>query len=194
MAPTYFTSAAQFRAWLKRHHSTATELLVGFHRKVSGRGGLTYPDALDDALCFGWIDGIRKRFDEHSYTIRFTPRKSTSIWSLVNVRHAERLIAAGKMQPAGIAAFAVRDPKKTGIYSFERQKPARLPKEFEQRFRANQAAWEFFRAQAPWYQRVAIHKVNSGKQLATRERWLERLITDSAAGQRLAEILMKKRQ
>jgi uncharacterized protein YdeI (YjbR/CyaY-like superfamily) len=190
----YFASAADFRAWLKRHHATVTELLVGFHRKVSGRGGLTYQAALDEALCFGWIDGVRKRFDEHSYTIRFSPRKSRSVWSLVNVRHAERLIAAQKMQPAGMTAFAARDPKKTGIYSFERQRPAKLPREFEQRFRAVRPAWEFFRAQAPWYQRVAIYKVNSGKQLATRERWLERLIADSAAGRRLAETLPKNRQ
>ncbi len=184
--PTSFATAQDFRTWLERAHVTATELTIRIFKTTSGHGGITYAGALDEALCFGWIDGLRKNFDADSYTIRFSPRKPGSIWSLVNVRHVERLTSAGRMMPAGLAAYAARIAKKTGLYSFERTTPAELPADFARRFRANAAAWKFFTAQAPWYQRTAIHKVVSPKQPATRERWLARLIADSAAGRRLA--------
>lgn len=187
MKPVSFNDAAEFRAWLESHHAKATELLVVFNKKASGRAGITYAEALDEALCFGWIDGVRKRVDDHGYTIRFTPRKSRSIWSNINVRHVERLTAAQRMRPAGLAAFAAREAKKTGVYSFENA-PKTLPPEFEKRFRAHRKAWAFFTAQAPWYQRTAIHVVLQPKQPTTRERWLDRLISDSAQGLRLARL------
>src|SRR5215208_4455581 len=119
MKPVYFPTPAAFREWLEQNHASATEILVGFYNKASGRTGITYAEALDEALCFGWIDGIRKRIDANSYSIRFTPRKTSSIWSLVNVRHFKRLAQLGRIRPAGQAAFERRDPKKTGVYSFE---------------------------------------------------------------------------
>src|SRR3982751_2954941 len=119
MQPKFFTSPEQFRKWLERNHDSAAELLVGFHKKSSGKKSITYPEALDEALCFGWIDGVRRSFDETSYTVRFTPRKHRSIWSLVNVRHVQRLQKEGRMHPAGTAAFERRTPERTGIYSFE---------------------------------------------------------------------------
>src|SRR3954463_13814984 len=146
MQPTFFATPREFRTWLTRHHANATELLIGFYNKASGKTGLTYAEALDEALCFGWIDGVRKRRDASSYTIRFTPRKSGSIWSLVNVRHVARLTAAGRMQTAGSAAFERRVAKKTGVYSFE-NRPRKLPAEFEQRLRANRRAWKFWHEQ-----------------------------------------------
>jgi uncharacterized protein YdeI (YjbR/CyaY-like superfamily) len=180
----HFPSPTEFRRWLEQNHASATELWVGFYRKDSGQGGLTYPEALDEALCFGWIDGIRKKVDADSYTNRFTPRNSGSIWSLINIGHVGRLTTAGKMHPSGLKAFAARLAHRTGVYSFE-QKSHKLSAAYEKKFRANKKAWAFFTAQAPWYQRTAIHKVVSPKQEATRLRWLDLLISDSAWGKRL---------
>ncbi|HEV8072908.1 MAG TPA: YdeI/OmpD-associated family protein [Opitutaceae bacterium] len=180
----YFPSPAEFRRWLEHHHASTTELWVGFYRKDSGQGGLTYAEALDEALCFGWIDGIRKKVDTDSYTNRFTPRKSGSIWSLINIGHVGRLTAAGKMHPSGLKAFAARLAHRTGVYSFEQKSP-KLSAAYEKKFRANPKAWAFFTAQAPWYRRTAIHKVVSPKQEATRLRWLNLLMADSARGKRL---------
>src|SRR5690349_14972292 len=143
MKPTFFKSPDEFRRWLEKNHASASELLVGFYKKDSGKRSITYAEALDEALCFGWIDGVRRRFDETSYTIRFTPRKPRSIWSLVNVRHVERLQRAGRMHAAGAAAFAQRDPKRTGIYSFENS-PLELSREYEREFRKHNGAWEYF--------------------------------------------------
>jgi len=187
MKPAEFARADEFRAWLQTHHGDASELLVTFAKKGAGRTGLTYAEALDEALCFGWIDGVRRRLDDQHYTIRFTRRKPGSIWSNINVRHAQRLIATRRMQPTGFAAFAARDAQRTGVYSFEKA-PQPLPADFERQFRAKRKAWAFFRAQAPWYQRTAIHIVLQPKQAATRQRWLDRLIADSAAGRRLARL------
>src|SRR5215216_465766 len=142
MQPKFFTSPAQFREWLEQNHDRATELLIGFHKKSSGKKSITYAEALDEALCLGWIDGVRKRLDETSYTIRFTPRKPKSIWSLVNVKHVERLQREGRMHAAGLEAFARRDPKRTGIYAFENA-PLALSAEYEKKFRRNKSAWEF---------------------------------------------------
>ncbi|MBL9203261.1 MAG: YdeI/OmpD-associated family protein [Opitutaceae bacterium] len=183
--PTFFGGAAAFRAWLDENHATASELWVGFHRKDSGRGGITYPEALDEALCFGWIDGVRKKIAPESYTNRFTPRRSGSIWSNVNLAHVARLTAGGRMHPAGLAAFAARTTARTGVYSFERKLPPELPTELEGEFRAAQAAWKFFGTQPPGYRRLALHYVVSAKRAATRLRRLQRLIADSAQGRRL---------
>jgi uncharacterized protein YdeI (YjbR/CyaY-like superfamily) len=186
MKVVHFASAADFRRWLEKNHATATEFQVGFYKKASGRGGLSYKEAVDEALCFGWIDGIVRKIDADSFTHRFTPRRSGSIWSNVNVAHVARLTAAGKMHAAGHAAFAARSAARTGIYSFEKD-AQKLPPAFEKKFRANAPAWTFFRAQAPWYQRLIVHKIVGAKQEATRLRWLERAIADSAAGRRVGE-------
>ena len=184
MKPTSFASAADFRTWLERHHATVAELVVAFFTKSSGRGGLTYPEALDEALCFGWIDGVRRKLDADRFTIRFTPRKHGSTWSLVNVGHVDRLTKAGRMHAAGLAAFAARDPKKTGRYSFE-QRPQDFPSDLEKIFRANPSAWTFWQAQPPGYRRTAMWWVVSAKQETTRQRRLATLIADSASSRRL---------
>ncbi|HXB02006.1 MAG TPA: YdeI/OmpD-associated family protein [Opitutaceae bacterium] len=180
----HFQSPAEFRRWLEHNHASTTEIWVGFYRKDLCQGGLTYAEALDEALCFGWIDGIRKKVDAASYTNRFTPRKSGSIWSLINIGHVGRLTAAGKMHPSGLKAFAARLAHRTGVYSFE-QKSHKFPAAYEKKFRSNRKAWAFFTVQAPWYQRTAIHKVVSPKQETTRLRWLNLLMADSARGKRL---------
>jgi uncharacterized protein YdeI (YjbR/CyaY-like superfamily) len=181
--PVHFAGAAAFRNWLEKHHDCEKELLVGFYNKASGRGGLTYPEALDEALCFGWIDGVRKRVDADSYTIRFSPRRPRSIWSRVNIGHVKRLTDAGKMHASGHAAFAKRDPKKSGVYSFE-QRPEKLPAKYEAVIRKNPKAWAHWQQQPPGYRRMITWWVVSAKQEATRERRLARLIADAAAGRR----------
>jgi uncharacterized protein YdeI (YjbR/CyaY-like superfamily) len=188
MRPTFFATAAEFRRWLKQHHRSERELWVGFHKKSSGRPSLTWPESVDEALCFGWIDGVRRTIDSESYAIRFTPRKRGSIWSAVNTRRAEEFIREGRMQPAGLRAFEARDPAKSGVYSFEQRRGARLSAEAEARFRANPAAWRFFESQPPGYRRTAVWWVVSAKREATRARRLETLIDDSAAGRRIAPL------
>lgn len=185
MEPIFFRSAAEFRRWLEKHHETERELVIGFYKKSSGKTGLGYKEAVDEALCFGWIDGVVRRIDDERHQQRYTPRKPGSIWSLINVANVERLIAAGRMQPAGLAAFAARREDRTGIYSFEAEQPAVFPPELAQVFRANRKAWAFFNAQAPGYRQKMTHWVARGKQAATRERRLDRLIAASAAGKQL---------
>lgn len=182
MTPTFFATPAEFRAWLEEHHAAATELLVGFHKKGSGRPSITWPESVDQALCFGWIDGVRRRIDDESYTIRFTPRKARSTWSAVNVRRVAELTAQGRMRPAGLAAFERRSGDRTGIYSYEQRRQAALGEEHERRFRENAKAWEWFQSQPPWYRRAAAWWVISPKRDDTRERRLATLIEDSAAG------------
>jgi uncharacterized protein YdeI (YjbR/CyaY-like superfamily) len=183
--PRFFKSPAEFRAWLERNHAGARELLVGFHKRGTGRPSLTWPESVDEALCFGWIDGIRRRIDDERYSIRFTPRRPGSIWSLVNTRRVAALEREGRMHEAGLKAFRQRDPKRTGIYSFEREKPATFPPELERIFRANKDAWAYFESSAPWYRRVTTHWVTSAKQDATRERRLAHLIACSARGKKI---------
>ncbi|MBE2213430.1 MAG: YdeI/OmpD-associated family protein [Opitutaceae bacterium] len=180
----FFADACAWRAWLEQHHGSAKEAWVGFRRKDSGLGGITYAEALDEALCFGWIDGIRKKVDATSYTNRFTPRKSGSYWSDVNTRRAQELIKLGRMARAGLAAFAARDSGRTARYSFERASAVFGPEQLRV-FRRNKKAWAFFGAQPPSYRKVATWWVISAKQEATRVRRLETLIAKSAAGQRL---------
>ena len=184
MKPTFFKTPADFRSWLEKHHARADELLVGFYKKESGKPSITWPESVDEALCFGWIDGIRRRIDDISYSIRFTPRRRGSIWSTVNTKRVAELIKDKRMRPAGVKAFEARDPKKTGIYSFERE-TATLPAEFEKAFRANTKAWKFWEAQPPGYRRLAAYFVTSAKQDETRRRRLDVLIRDSARGLRL---------
>ena len=181
MKPTFFSSPAQFRQWLEKNHDSAAELLVGFHKKDSGKKSVTYSQALDEALCFGWIDGVRRSLDETSYTIRFTPRKPRSIWSNVNVRHVERLTKEGRMADPGLKAYALRDPKRTGIYAFENEVREFSP-EFEKKFRANKPAWQFFQSEPPSIRRTCIFWVMSAKKEETRVRRLEQLIARGEQG------------
>ncbi len=189
MKVTHFKTAANFRRWLEKNHATAADLQVGFYNKKSGKGGMTYFEAVDEALCFGWIDGIVKKIDADSYTHRFSPRRPQSIWSNINVGHVKRLTEAGRMHAAGLEAFAARLAHKTGVYSFEQRERKPLAQKFsaaiEKVFRANKTAWAFWRETPPGYQRLIIHWVTSAKQEATRERRLARAIAASAAGKRL---------
>lgn len=180
MKPKFFSSPEKFREWLEKNHDR-DELLLGFHKKASGKKSITYPEALDEALCFGWIDGVRRNLDETSYTIRFTPRKPKSIWSLVNVRHVERLTKEGRMAEPGQKAYARRDPKRTGIYAFENA-PREFSPEYEKKFRANKSAWEFFQTEPPSIRRTCIFWVMSAKKEETRLRRLDQLIDSSAKG------------
>jgi uncharacterized protein YdeI (YjbR/CyaY-like superfamily) len=182
MEPTFVATPDEFRAWLDAHHATETELLVGFHKKGSGRPSITWPESVDEALCFGWIDGVRRRIDDDSYSIRFTPRKARSTWSAINVKRFGELTELGLVRPVGVAAFERRTEDRTGIYSYERREAAELEPAMEERFRAHARAWTWFEAQPPWYRRTATHWVISAKRPETRERRLERLIADSAAG------------
>lgn len=184
VAARFFTSSDAFRRWLERRHASATEIWIGFYRKDSGRGGITYAEALDAALCFGWIDGIRKKLDASSYTNRFTPRKPGSVWSNVNVRHVERLKAAGLMHQSGLDAYGRRDPARSGIYSFE-QRPKQFPPAHEARFRARARAWKHFSEQPPGYQRLGIWYVMSAKRDETQARRLQQLIDAHARGVRI---------
>jgi uncharacterized protein YdeI (YjbR/CyaY-like superfamily) len=188
MEPTFFTTPSRWRAWLARHHQDATEVRVGFHKKASGRPSLTWPQAVDEALCFGWIDGVRRRIDDDRYEIRFTPRKPSSTWSAVNVARVEALRREGRMRPAGLAAFERRTEAKTGIYSYERGEDAVLSKEQGRAFRANREAWAFFQRQPPWYRRTATHWVVSAKKEETRSRRLATLIEDSASGRTIRQL------
>jgi uncharacterized protein YdeI (YjbR/CyaY-like superfamily) len=193
MEPTFFAVPADLNAWLEEHHASESELLVGFYNKASGRPNVTYPESVQEALCFGWIDGIRKNRDESSYTIRFTPRKPRSIWSAVNIRYAQELIRQGRMQPAGLAAFEARDDERSRVYSFEQQNP-KLDEASEKRLRANRTAWDFFQSQAPSYQRAASWWVVSAKGEETRQRRLDRLIEDSENGRRIASLVSPTRR
>ena len=183
--PTYFDSPAAFRRWLVAHHETAIELVVGLHKTHTGRPSLTWPEAVDEALCFGWIDGIRRRVDEERYTIRFTPRRLTSIWSLINIRRVQALTEKGRMRPAGLRAFEARRDDRSAVYSFEQRGTATFGAAESRRFRASPAAWKFFQAQPPGYRRIATFFVISAKRHETRARRLDRLIADSANGLRI---------
>lgn len=194
MTPTFFKTSAEFRRWLRAHHDSARELWVGFHTKASGRPSLSWPESVDEALCFGWIDGVRKSLEEHSYVIRFTPRMPGSTWSLVNTRRAQQLIEAGRVMPAGLNAFNARDPARSGVDSFEQREHARFTAEQERRFKSNKPAWAFFQAQPAGYRKVATFWVASAKQEATRARRLQQLIDDSAAGLRIGLLRRPARQ
>jgi uncharacterized protein YdeI (YjbR/CyaY-like superfamily) len=191
---TFFKTPAEFRAWLEQHHETERELIVGFYRKATGRPSITWPESVDEALCFGWIDGIRRGIDAESYSIRFTPRKPTSNWSSVNIRRVAELSESGRMRPAGMAAFERRSEERSGIYSYEQRKEAKLSPAQQREFEANAEAWAFFSAQPPGYRRTATHWVVRAKREETKAKRLATLIEDSASGRRLAHLSLGGRR
>lgn len=177
--PAYFASPRQFRAWLQRHHESAQELLVGFHKTGTGKPSITWPESVDEALCFGWIDGVRKRLDDEAYTIRFTPRRPGSTWSAVNIARVQALIQKGLMAPAGLAAFDSRQENRSGVYSYE-QRPAELIEPYAAMLAQNRPASAFFARQSPSYRRAAIWWVISAKKEETRLKRAQSLIERSA--------------
>jgi uncharacterized protein YdeI (YjbR/CyaY-like superfamily) len=183
--PTFFATPAALRTWLRKHHDKRLELWVGFHKRGSGKASITWPESVDEALCYGWIDGVRKRIDETSYVIRFTPRKRGSIWSSVNVKRVQELTGAGRMQPPGLRAFEARKESKSGIYSYEQKTAATLDAADEKRFRANKKAWEFFMEQPPSYKQLMIWRVISAKKAETKTKRLAALIEASVQGRRV---------
>ena len=186
MKPRFFATPDEFRAWLERNHESKSEVVVGFYKKPTGRPSLSWTESVREALCFGWIDGVRRRIDDDSYSIRFTPRKRGSNWSLVNVRHVEELTRAGRMHPAGLEAFEARTPENTGVYTYESRHEATLSPEHEEQFQANEKAWKFFQAQPPGYRQTAIFWIVSAKREETRARRLATVIEDSAHNRRIA--------
>ena len=191
MTPRFFANPEAFRRWLAKNHARIEELWVGFHKKATGKPSITWPEAVDQALCFGWIDGLRKSVDDESYMIRFTPRKARSIWSAINLRRFAALREQGLIESVGLDAFERRDPAKTNRYSFENS-PQTLDPSLENRFRANRAAWRFFEAQPPGYRRTAIWYIVSAKREETRLRRLHTVMDYSSKGERLPMLTSKK--
>jgi uncharacterized protein YdeI (YjbR/CyaY-like superfamily) len=187
----FFRSALDLRGWLEKHFDTSDELWVGYYKKASGKRSITWSESIDEALCFGWIDGIRKGIDAISYSIRFSPRKPTSIWSAVNIKKVLALVKQGRMQPAGLKAFKARQLNKSGVYSYE-QRSHKLPELYERLLRKNNNAWEFFSAQPASYQKAASWWVVSAKLEKTRLDRVARLIEDSAHGRRIQPLTRKK--
>jgi uncharacterized protein YdeI (YjbR/CyaY-like superfamily) len=183
--PIFFATPNEFRDWLARNHATVKAQWIGFYRKASGRPSITWPESVDEALCVGWIDGLRKGIDSQSYMIRFTPRTATSIWSEINIGRVAVLTGAGRMRPAGKKAFAARIEAKSGIYSYEQRKNAALDGAAEKQFRKNAKAWNFFQAQSPSYRKMMAWWVISAKQETTRQKRLEKLIAESGANRRM---------
>lgn len=181
-SPVFFATPEEFRAWLEENHATASELWVGYTKKGAGRASITWPESVDEALCFGWIDGIRRSVDDTSYMNRFTPRRPGSNWSAVNIARVAELTAQGRMRPAGLAAFDRRRDETTAVYSYEQRHQAALEEAEEQQLRANPAAWQFFQARPRSYRQAAIRWVISAKKAETRQSRLARLIEDSAQG------------
>ena len=182
-----FISAAAFREWLERHHESESELLVRLYKVHAKHKGMNYTEALDEALCFGWIDGVRPGGDEDTYAVRFTPRKPKSIWSAVNIKKVTELEAAGRMHESGLAAFSRRSADRSGIYAYENRHTDLSPA-YDKKFRTSKRAWDFFSAQAPWYRRTSIYWVMSAKKEATRERRLAKLIEVSAKKKPLPQL------
>ena len=180
MNPLFFAKSSEFRKWLDKNHNKETELVVGFYKVNSGKPSITWSQSVDEALCYGWIDGIRKSIDKDSYQIRFTPRKSTSIWSSVNIKKVETLTKAGLMQPAGMAIFKKRKDDKSSVYSYENVEKV-FSHELEKQIKADKKAWEYFQSLAPSYKKLSIHWVMSAKQLATQQKRLTELIADCKA-------------
>ena len=189
---TFFASAREFRDWLIAHHERETELIVGFYKVKSGKPSMTWSESVDEALCVGWIDAVRRSAGPDAYTIRFTRRKPKSIWSAINVAKVEQLTAQGRMYPAGERAFALRTAERTGVYSFERSQEAQLIAAELREFQRHKQAFKYFEAQAPWYKRTALHWVVSAKRPETRARRLQTLIDDSAAERRLRHLSQPK--
>jgi uncharacterized protein YdeI (YjbR/CyaY-like superfamily) len=188
MKPVFFPSATDWRAWLEEHHEKHQELWVGFHKKDSGKPSISWPEAVDGALCFGWIDGVRKSLDESSYVIRFTPRRPRSVWSAVNIKRMGALTSMGLMRPAGVQAFGRRTGNRSEIYAYEQRKGAKLSGAYEKGFRAHKKAWKFFQACPPWYRRTSSWWVISAKKQETRRKRLGQLIEASEQGRPIREL------
>ncbi len=184
MTVTFFATPAKFRQWLKKHHKKETELIVGFYNVDSGKPSITWSQSVDQALCFGWIDGVRRSIDNESYCIRFTPRRPNSIWSVINIKKVEELTKAGLMTAEGQKAFDLRTADKTAVYSHEKE-PDSLDPTYENLFKKNKQAWHFFTTQTPSYQKLIIHWITSAKQEKTRLSRLEKAITISEQQKRL---------
>jgi uncharacterized protein YdeI (YjbR/CyaY-like superfamily) len=184
LKPKFFRTPADFRTWLEKNHATATELWVGFYTKASGKPSITWPESVDQALCFGWIEGLRKRVDEISYQIRFTPRRRGSIWSATNIKRATELARQKQMRPTGLKAFAARIENKSGIYSYE-QRSTELSEPYAKLLRMNEPAWNFFKTQPPSYRKMINWWIISAKREETRMARLAKLISESARGKRL---------
>jgi uncharacterized protein YdeI (YjbR/CyaY-like superfamily) len=191
--PTFFGMPGELRAWLEEHHADARELYIGFHKKATGRPSITWPESVDEALCFGWIDGVRRSLGDDSYVIRFTPRKARSTWSAVNIGRAQELIADGRMQPAGLRAFEGRTDDRSAIYAYEQRGNAKLDPEQEREFRANEPAWEYFQSRPPSYCKTAIWWIVSAKREETRRKRLRTLIEDSAARRTIRQLTPRRR-
>jgi uncharacterized protein YdeI (YjbR/CyaY-like superfamily) len=194
MEPTTFETSEAFRAWLEQHHDSADELWVCYYKKSSGKKSITWKESVDEALCFGWIDSIRKSLDDERYVNRFTPRRKGSVWSALNTRRVAELTKEGRMRPAGLEAFEARREDRSGIYSYERRDEAVLDPAFERRFRSEKRAWAFFEGSPPSYRRAAIRWVMTAKKEETRERRLGQLIERSAAGERLPPLTSPPRR
>lgn len=183
MRPTFFETPTQLRRWFEANHATTTELWIGYYKKQSGRGGVTYKQALDEALCFGWIDGVLRSLDETSYTNRFTPRRQRSTWSAVNIARAQALIAEGRMRPAGLAAFERRAENRSRVYSYQQGQPVEWSPAEKRALRANRATWTFVSSQAPSLQRGMVRWVQSAMKAETRQRRLGVLIDCASRGE-----------
>jgi uncharacterized protein YdeI (YjbR/CyaY-like superfamily) len=184
-SPRFFRTASAFRAWLEANSSTEGELLVGYHKVASGRPGMSWSESVDEALCFGWIDGVRRRIDDDTYSIRFTPRKATSIWSAVNIAKVEQLRAEGRMRAAGERAFASRSEPRSAVYAYEQGSTAELLPSEIKAFKRHGEAWRFFESTPPSYRKVILHWITTAKRAETRATRLEKLVAACAAGQRL---------
>jgi uncharacterized protein YdeI (YjbR/CyaY-like superfamily) len=191
MKAIFFRSASDLRKWFEKHHATTRELWVGYYKKNSGKPSITWPESVDEALCFGWIDGVRKSVDDLSYAIRFTPRKPGSIWSAVNIRRARRLVDEGRMQPRGLKAYQARQENKSGVYSYE-QRREQLEEPYASLLGKNKAARDFFQAQPAGYRKAASWWVISAKKEETRRRRLDRLIEDSAHGRTIPPLTRRR--
>jgi uncharacterized protein YdeI (YjbR/CyaY-like superfamily) len=192
MKPIFFPSQAELRKWFEKNHLKEKELIVGFYKSGTGKPTITWPQSVDEALCFGWIDGVRKSIDDESYMIRFTPRKPGSNWSAINIKKIEELTKQGLMYPAGLEAFSRRQEKKSKIYAYEKE-PVALSKAYEKLFKANKKAWAWFQSQAPSYQKVATHWIMTAKQESTQQSRLQTLITDCEAGRKLKHLSYGKK-
>ena len=191
MDPLFFATADDLRAWFAEHHESAPELFLGYWKKGTGKPTVTHTEAIEQALCFGWIDSIGRRIDDERYQVRFTPRRKGSVWSAVNLATIARLTEQGLMYPAGLRAFEERRPDRVATYSYEQPADAVLEPAQEERLKADPSAWEWFCAQSPSYRRAAVHWVTSAKRPDTRERRLAQLIKDSAAGQRVPPLVQR---
>ncbi|HEX4849789.1 MAG TPA: YdeI/OmpD-associated family protein, partial [Puia sp.] len=187
MGIQFFPNQQGLRRWFEKNHQKKEELYLGFYKTKSGKASVTWPQSVDEALCFGWIDGVRKSINEISYYIRFTPRKPGSIWSKINIKKIEDLKKKGLLKTAGIEAFSKRTEKKSGVYSYENE-AMKLSKEYEKKLKANKAAWKYFELEAPWYKKVVIRWIMVASQEITREKRLQELIADSANGFRIKRL------